>query len=80
MPSNRILRPGSMPDYIEAPEHRILEAAPAKPTLTPEFIAAFDRMSAFQAKQTYDESQKTDGIFAALVDELTDRRSGNGNR
>ena len=72
-----ILRPGDLRSHAVdvEPERRIPIQDNFLPTLTPEWISDFDRMSAAHAKHLYE----TDSVFHALADELFARRSPKGD-
>jgi hypothetical protein len=66
------LRPADLRGRM--PEPRV-EAAPAPPALDPDFIAAYDRMSASDARKACESSE----VFSKLATELNQRRGINAN-
>jgi len=72
--SEKILRPGSLRDFNQQPERRGGATEYAKPTLTSQWVAAYDRMSAAQARAACE----ADPAFNALADELYEKRNPRG--
>jgi hypothetical protein len=64
----KILRPGSA--TYSLPERPT--PVPSVPTLTPDFVDVYDRMTASDVKYKYEN----DPAFASLVDELLKQRGG----
>jgi hypothetical protein len=72
-----VLRPGDLRHYSnQEPEQRMAREETKAPTLTPEWVAAYDRLSAAQARQLCE----TDSNFNALADELYAKRNPGGVR
>ena len=71
-----ILRPGDLRDFDVQPEYRGPLPDVSIPRLTPEWITAYDRMSAAEAKERCQNDQQ----FNALADELFERRNYKGEK
>jgi hypothetical protein len=69
-----ILRPGDLRGSQEEPTRRVRVVEDKTPMLTPEWISAYDHMSASQAKSLCE----TDSNFNALADELYQKRNPKG--
>jgi hypothetical protein len=69
-----ILRPGDLRDFDVQPEYRRPLPDVSIPRLTSEWITAYDRMSAQEAKERCQNDQQ----FNALADELFERRNPRG--
>jgi hypothetical protein len=63
---NKVLRPGSCTYAL--PERKV--EPPARPQLSPQFIAAYDGLTASETRYKYDHEP----AFAVLVDELLKQR------
>jgi hypothetical protein len=69
-----ILRPGDLRGFDVQPEYRTPMPDVPIPRLTSEWIAAYDRMSAAEAKERCHNDQQ----FNMLADELFERRNSRG--